>query len=127
MERFLLICLAGAVGTGSRYLIGSWAAPRFGTAFPAGTLIVNVLGCFLMGLVAQLAISMPNMSPNLRIALTTGFLGGLTTYSSFNYETTKLMQSGSGRMALLNFGVTVTSCVVSGLLGVWLARRFAGA
>jgi CrcB protein len=126
VERFLWICLAGAAGTGARYLIGLWAGLRFGPSFPAGTLIVNLAGCFLMGLIAQLALGAPSMPPTLRIALTTGFLGGLTTYSSFNYETTRLLQSGSARVALLNLGVTLIGCFALGLFGSFVGRRFVG-
>jgi fluoride exporter len=92
MERFFWICFAGALGTGTRYLVGLWAGARFGTSFPYGTLIVNVTGCFLIGAVMQTATSVADFPPNLRLALTTGFMGGLTTYSSFGYETAKLAQ-----------------------------------
>jgi len=123
MERFLWICFAGALGTGTRYLVGLWAAQRFGIAFPYGTLIVNVVCCFLIALVMQLALNVASFPPTLRFALTTGFMGGLTTYSSFNYETTKLLQDGSRGAALLNFGLTVVACFAAGLLGAVLARR----
>jgi CrcB protein len=123
MERFFWICGAGALGTGSRYLVGLWAGERFGPGFPFGTLIVNVVGCFLMALVVHVALNLATFPPNLRFALTTGFLGGLTTYSSFNYETTKLLQDGALRLAMINFAVTVMLCFVAGLLGVALARR----
>jgi CrcB protein len=126
MERFFWICVAGALGTGSRYLVSLWAAGRFGLGFPFGTLIVNVTGCFLMALVMHVALNVATFPPNLRFALTTGFLGGLTTYSSFNYETTKLLQYGALRVAIINFGVTVVLCFVAGLLGVVLARRLVG-
>jgi CrcB protein len=127
MERFLWICLAGAAGTGTRYLVGLWAGARFGAGFPYGTLIVNVTGCFLLTLVMHLALNLATFPPNLRFALTTGFMGGLTTYSSFNYETTKLVQDGAPLVAMLNFSVTVVLCLAAGLLGMVLARRLTGA
>ena len=127
MERFLWICFAGALGTGVRYLVGLWAAQRFGLGFPYGTLIVNVVGCFLIAVVLQLALGMTSFPVNLRLALTTGFMGGLTTYSSFNYETTALVQSGNARTAALYFTITVLGCVAAGLFGTLLARRIAGA
>lgn len=126
MERFLWICLAGALGTGTRYLIGLWAGQRLGAGFPWGTLIVNLLGCFLISFIMYLGLNMANVSATLRMALTTGFLGGLTTYSSFNYETTKLLQDGAPGMALVNLGVTLVGCFASGVLGLFLARRFIG-
>lgn len=122
MERFFWICFAGAVGTGTRYLISLWASDRFGAAFPYGTWLVNVLGCFCIAAVMQTAVSLPTFPPNLRIALTTGFLGGLTTYSSFNYETTKFLQQGASASALINFGVTTVACFGSGWLGLSLVR-----
>lgn len=122
MERFLWICLAGALGTGTRYLVGLWASARFGTSFPYGTLIVNVTGCFLIAVVMQTALSVAAFSPNLRLALTTGFLGGLTTYSSFGYETTKLAQDGSRGAALVNFGVTTIAGFAAVLLGMAAVR-----
>jgi fluoride exporter len=126
MERFLWICFAGALGTGTRYLIGLWAGQRLGTTYPWGTLIVNLSGCFLISFIMYLGLNMANVSATLRMALTTGFLGGLTTYSSFNYETTKLLNDGAPGMALLNLGVTLLGCFASGVLGLFLARRLIG-
>jgi len=126
MERFLLVCLGGAAGTGVRYLISLWAGHRLGSSFPAGTLIVNVVGCFLIALIMQLALS-ASWSHNLRITLTSGFLGGLTTYSAFNYETTRLLQEGATRTAVLNIGVTTIGCFVAGLGGLVVARQLVGA
>jgi CrcB protein len=127
MERFFWICLAGAAGTGTRYLVGLWAGERFGTSFPYGTLIVNVVGCFLIAFVMHLALSVAVFSPNLRFALTTGFLGGLTTYSSFNYETMGLVRDGAVGTAALNFGATTFACFLAGFLGWVLAERLLGA
>jgi CrcB protein len=122
MERLLLVCFAGALGTGARYLIGSLANERLGLSFPYGTLIVNVAGCFFIGVVMQTAVNVTSMSPNLRLALTTGFLGGLTTYSSFAYETTALAKDGARGAALLNFGLTTCLCFAAVLLGLGAAN-----
>jgi CrcB protein len=126
VARFLWICFGGAIGTGMRYLVSVWAARTLGLAFPWGTLFVNVAGCFIMGVVMHLALQSASMSPTLRLALTSGFLGGLTTYSSFNYETTKLFQDGLTMVALANFGATVAGCLAAGLLGMALARGLVG-
>jgi CrcB protein len=109
VKPFLCAVLGSAAGGGARYLIGVWAARRFGGGFPYGTLIVNLVGCFLMAFVMY-------------AALTTGFLGGLTTYSAFNHETSTLLHAGATRTALLNAGVTLAGCFVVGLLGLALAR-----
>jgi CrcB protein len=125
MTRLLLVAFAGALGTVARYLVGIWAGKALGTGFPYGTLAVNVVGCFLISLVAQVAISTTLISPTLRLTLTTGFMGGLTTYSSFNYETTRLLQDRAWVAGLANFGVTVVACFVAGLLGYAVAQRVA--
>jgi CrcB protein len=127
MTRLLLIGFAGALGTVVRYLVGVWAGKVLGTALPYGTLIVNVVGCFLIALIAQIAISTTLISPTLRLTLTTGFMGGLTTYSSFNYETTRFFQDRAWANGLFNFGLTVVVCFVAGLLGYAVAQRVAGA
>jgi CrcB protein len=126
VERFLIVCGAGAVGCGARYLISMWAGQRLGTTFPFGTLIVNVIGSFLIALVMELSLRIASFPPNLRLALTTGFMGGLTTYSSFNFETTSLATSGSSGKAVINVAVTIVSCLLAGLAGIWVARRLAG-
>ncbi len=125
MQRFLWVCFAGALGTGLRYWLGLWAQ-RFESPFPIATLIVNLVGCLLIAFVMQLALRVATFPPDLRVALTTGFMGGLTTYSAFNYETTRLWLSGARRLALLNAGVTVVGCLIAGLIGLVLARRLAG-
>ncbi len=127
MTRILLIGIAGALGTLSRYGIGVWAGRALGTTFPYGTLIVNVVGCFLIALVSQLALSTTLIPPSARLALTTGFMGGLTTYSSFNLETTTLLRERGLAEGLGNVGVTLATCFVAGLLGLALARKFANA
>src|ERR1043166_8421138 len=101
MERFFWICLAGGAGTGARYLVAVWAAQRLGPTFPYGTLIVNLAGCFLIAVLMDLGARF-GWAPMLRLALTVGFLGGLTTYSSFNYETTRLAQEGALHSAATN-------------------------
>ncbi len=121
MERLAWICVAGAAGTGARYLIGVWAAQRFGPTQPFGTLIVNIAGCFMMGAVMHAALTLSWPGPA-RSALTIGFLGGLTTYSSFNYETTQLLDAGAYGAAISYALATVMGSFVAGLLGMWCMR-----
>ena len=120
MLRFLIVCTAGGAGCGARYLIALLVGPR---AFPYATLIVNLVGSFLIALIMESSLRVASFPPNLRLALTTGFMGGLTTYSSFNYETTTLAAQGSSGRALLNVLVTLVGCAVAGVAGLWLARR----
>jgi CrcB protein len=126
MTRVLLIAVAGALGTLARYGVGLWAGKALGASFPYGTLIVNVAGCFLIALVSQLALSTTLISPTLRLTLTTGFMGGLTTYSSFNYETTNLLRQRGLAMGLANIGATLLGCFLAGMLGLMVARKLAG-
>jgi len=125
MERFIWICLAGAAGTGTRYLIALWAARRFGSAFPFGTLIVNLVGCFAIAAVMHAAMTL-SWSPTLRSAITIGFIGGLTTYSSFNYETTRLMEEGATGAAVFNATATILGALAAGWLGLLCARQLIG-
>jgi len=126
MDRFVWICFAGALGTGTRYLVGLVAARSLGTGFPYGTLFVNVVGCFLIAAIMHISLSTDLVPPTLRLALTTGFMGGLTTYSSFNYETTRFFQERAWTMGFLNYALTTTVCFAAGLLGFAAARRLFG-
>jgi CrcB protein len=126
MTQALLISLAGAIGTLSRYLVGVWAGRVLGAGFPYGTLIVNVVGCFLIALVCQLALSSTMISSSMRVTLASGFIGGLTTYSSFNYETTELLRERAWATGFMNVGVTLAACFVAGLLGLTLGRGLTG-
>jgi CrcB protein len=126
LSRFLWICAAGAVGTGARYLISGWALAVLGTGFPFGTLTVNVAGSFLIGLVMQIGLATPLLSPTLRMTLTTGFIGGFTTYSTFNYETIRYVQDGAWRLALGNVAITLIACLAAGFAGIALGRTLFG-
>ena len=125
MQRFLWICLAGAAGTGARYLVALWAAQRLGSAFPYGTLFVTLLGCFAIAAVMQASIAL-SWSPTFRSAITIGFIGGLTTYSSFNYETSRLLEEGAVGTALVNVLGTVLGGFAAGWLGMLSARLLFG-
>jgi CrcB protein len=125
MYRLFWICLAGAVGTGARYLVAIWTAKRLGTGFPYGTFIVNVTGCFMIAGLMHLA-TVNAWPATVRAALTIGFLGGFTTYSSFNYETARLLEEGAIATALLNVVLTVCAGFTAGWLGLLLARQLAG-
>lgn len=125
MERFVWICLAGAAGTGARYLIAVWAAQRLGSAFPYGTLVVNLIGCFAIAALMHAALTL-GWPATTRAAVTIGFIGGLTTYSSFNYETMRLVEEGAPTTAALNIGLTVVGGFMAGWLGLVTARDILG-
>ena len=116
--RFLLVCLGGAFGAGARYAISGFALRLFGSSFPFGTLVVNVAGSFLLGLVMEVGLLSEALSPNLRIALAVGVLGGFTTFSTFSYETLALFRQGASGLGLLNVLVQLFGSLVAAFLGL---------
>ena len=124
MERALLITFGGAIGTLLRYLTSLMAAQWFGTEFPYGTLIVNLSGAFIIGLVQQLGTEALMIPDNTRLFLTTGMMGGLTTYSTFSYETVRLMEDGAWSQAWINIVVTTVIALSLCFLGMGLGRVF---
>lgn len=124
--RLLLVCLGGALGSGLRYLFGLLAARLFGLSFPWGTLGVNLIGSLLISLVIGLSIGRGTgdalISPTLRLFLTTGVMGGLTTYSAFNHEVLTLLEAGSQPRALAYLAATLLGCLAMGALGLSLSR-----
>jgi fluoride exporter len=122
MDRLAWVCLGSAIGGGARYLVSLAALNLLGTSFPWGTLAVNLIGSYLIGLIMSVALETTWIPPVLRIFLTTGVMGGFTTYSAFNYETLQLASGGDWMRALLNVAVTVAGCAAVGALGVASAR-----
>ncbi len=125
VNRFLLICLGGAAGTGARYLVGGWCASAFGSAFPVGTLAINAAGSFLISVVMPLGLA-GLVPPDLRVVLTIGVMGGFTTYSSFNYEALQYFERGAWLMGAAYLASTVAGCLVAGILGLAAGRWLAG-
>jgi len=122
VERFLFICLGGAIGTGMRYLTANLAVRWLGVDFPYGTLIVNVVGSFLIGLIQQVGVTSLLIPETTRLFLTVGIMGGLTTYSSFSYETLRLAQIGAWGQAWINVLVTTAVCLGVCFLGIVVGR-----
>ena len=124
MTPYLWICLGSALGGAGRYWVSGMIARRIGESFPAGTLIVNVSGCFAIGLLATL--SDPSgrvlLGPAARQFLLLGFLGGYTTFSSFSLQTLTLMQDGEWLYAMGNVLFSVFFC----LAAVWLGHLTGG-
>ena len=117
----LWVMVAGGLGSGARYLIGLWAASAFGPAFPIGTLIVNLAGCFLLGFMAPFTLS-GGLSVEVRVAIGAGFVGGFTTYSTFNQDTLLLFMGGAVGAAALNIVVTLLGGLAAGMMGLVAAR-----
>ncbi len=122
MRLILAIGIAGFFGAISRYLVGGWVYRMLPGTFPYGTLFVNVLGSLMLGMVFQLGTDRAMLSPELRVALATGFLGAFTTFSTFSLETANLMKEGSLMLALANIGGNVLLCVLAAWLGMALIR-----
>jgi len=125
LSRLLWIAAAGAVGSVLRYAVSLWAL-RWSAALPLGTLIVNVVGSFLLGLLMEVGLTTDLIDPHARTVLAVGLLGGFTTYSSFNYETLEYLRRGSDALGWINVGVTVVACLVAGALGLALGKVVAG-
>ena len=125
MARFLLICLGGAIGTGARYMIAISMSRMAGTAFPYGTLLVNVVGSFLLGLLMQLSLSTQLVSTDMRLIIGIGVLGGFTTYSAFNQETLVLVREDAWGVAVAYLTATLFGCLLAGALGSSVARAMA--
>jgi CrcB protein len=126
MEQLAWICLGGAVGTAARYGVQVWARQAFGGAFPWGTLAVNVIGSFLIGVIMYVALNTHVITDTVRLTLVTGVMGGFTTYSSFNYETLHLCLERSPKLAAAYVGGTLFGCWLAGGVGLLLGRRLVG-
>jgi fluoride exporter len=127
VDRILLVALGGAIGSVLRYLTSVIAAFWFGVEFPYGTLIVNLVGAFLIGLIQELGAESLILSDNTRLLLTTGVMGGLTTYSTFSYETVRLIEARSWHYAVANVVVTTGACLALCVLGMAAGRYVLGA
>lgn len=121
MDRYIMILLGGATGSLTRFLIGSAIMNRVGGRFPYGTVFINLTGSFLIGFTMTLLTERLKPHPNWRFLLVVGFLGGYTTFSSFEYETLGLVQEGSRWLGLVN----AIGSVALGYLAVWLGAAVA--
>ena len=122
MERLLLVALGGALGSALRYVVATVAVAWLGPGFPWGTLAVNLVGSFAIGLVQQLAFEGLVLGEDTRLFLSTGVMGGLTTYSAFSYETVRLMETGAWASAWANVLVTTAACLALCYLGLATGR-----
>ena len=116
MDRYLVVLAGAGLGGLARYVAGSWIMLKYGGRFPLGTLIINVSGSFLIGVLMTLLTERLNPHPNWRLFLVVGVLGGYTTFSSFEYEIYQSVRDGARWMGMLY----LTGSVVLGYLGVWM-------
>lgn len=120
MTEWALVAVGAAPGAACRWMVGQAIGARRDSVFPVGTLVVNVLGSFLLGLVLGAAVE-GQAGTRLVALVGTGFCGAFTTFSSFAYESVTLAEEGSSVMALANLAVSVTAGLAAAFLGWWLA------
>jgi len=119
----LYVAIGSAIGGMGRYLLGGLIQRLLATTFPGGTLLINISGSFLLGLVIRYAVETPTLTPELRAFLTIGLCGGYTTFSSFSYETVALLEDGEWARAALYVVASVVLSLLATLLGLALARE----
>jgi CrcB protein len=125
MNRFLLIAIGAALGANARYLVGLWAAQRFGVDFPYGTAIVNITGSLILGFLVAWGTTRAGLSPELRLLFAVGFLGSYTTFSSFAVESLQQLENVHLGSALLNIFVNNGLGFAAAWVGMLLARGMA--
>lgn len=122
MTTILILAFGATLGAATRYYLTLWMTARFGTAFPYGTLLVNLIGSFILGCFLTLAIGRFEISPQVRLLVATGFCGSLTTFSTLSYETVTLLERGSYLAGLLNAFGSLALGLGSVVLGAIVAR-----
>jgi CrcB protein len=115
---YLWVGAGGFLGAITRYAVGDWMTRRFGLAFPYGTFVINVSGCFVLGILLAMLDARATLPSQLRLLGPVGFVGAYTTFSTFEYETLRTVQDGQGGLALLY----VLLSVVLGYLAAWLGQ-----
>ncbi len=123
MRIVLYITIFGALGCLSRYYLSGAVYHIFGREFPYGTFAVNIVGAFLIGLIMEYGLLTELISFELRIGITVGFLGGLTTFSAFSYETFRLLQDGKLFYAAINVTANIFLCIFFVWFGILAARQ----
>ena len=123
--QIIAVMLGGSFGALARFWVSMSINERFSGLFPYGTLVVNVLGSFLMGFLAMWLVEHLSLNPLIRLAVFVGFLGAFTTFSTFSMETLNLFESGLAGHALLNMLLNVSLSVLAVWLGVVLGRQLA--
>lgn len=122
MNNVLLVAAGGAIGASARHLVGVASLRAFGSSFPIGTMIVNIVGCLLMGVFIGLLSARFQGSEALRLFVATGFLGGFTTFSAFSLDFTVLWERGETLLAIGYVAVSVLVSLAALAAGMWLIR-----
>ena len=122
MRQLLFLAVAGALGTLSRYALSGLTQRITGAGFPWGTLVINILGCLIIGYVMQMALTTDIIPASVRVVVTIGFLGAFTTFSTFSYETVKFLEDGALVSAILNITSNVGLGLIATFFGMLLGR-----
>ena len=122
--QLVLIAVFGAIGTLARYGLQGLVQVRAGSAFPYGTLLINLTGCFFLGLIGQFTMNRIVLPPDWRLAITVGFFGGYTTFSSFGWETAKMVEDGEWLRATTYVAASVVVGLLLSVAGIRLANKF---
>ena len=122
--KIFLIALFGAIGTLARYGLQGVVQHRMGGGFPYGTLLINLSGCLLLGFIGQITLNRMLVSADMRMAIAVGFFGGYTTFSSFGWETAKMLEEGAWLRATTYVGTSVIAGLLLSIAGIRLANRF---
>ena len=126
MKTILLIFTGGGAGSLLRFFISKWVNHHVTNQFPAGTLLVNMLACFFVGLLIGLAEYKNILSTDMSVFWIAGFCGGFSTFSAFSYESVRLGQTNQYFMMMIYVAVSITFCMVLLLAGLYVAKRLAG-
>jgi CrcB protein len=122
IKEILLVGLGGGVGSILRYLGSVYSSRIFHTNFPVGTFFVNILGCFIIGLLISLVEHQQVLNENHRLLFITGFCGGFTTFSAFSSESLRLFESGNSLSGIFYIAVSVFTGISAVWLGIWLLK-----
>jgi len=120
--RILLLIAFGATGTLARYGLDGWIQYRVGARFPAGTLAINLLGCLLLGVIGEFSLNHISVPPDWRIGLTIGLMGGFTTFSTFGWDTVRMLNDGEWIKAVVYVGASVLGGIVCMIAGMRLGN-----
>jgi len=122
MEKYAVIAVGAVLGAWSRHWLGEWSLQRWGSGFAYGTLLINLLGSFVLGFFLALHLDKGLFSNNLRLLVAVGWCASFTTYSTFSWDTLRYLQEGRFQLAAWNMGLTLGGCLLATWVGFLLAK-----
>ena len=122
VDKILIVGVGGFIGANVRYWLGAWIDAQFGLHFPLGTFIINLTGSLLLGFIATITLERALIDPRWRLAIAVGFIGAYTTFSTFTYESVKLLEAGSYGLAALNVVGSTVLGLVGAAIGIAIGR-----